>query len=1112
MALLTREIHHHRRLRHAHVLSLYEILATETSIYLVSELCCGGELFDYLVEKGRLSPRETRRLFGQLVLGVAHLHQHAGIVHRDLKLENILLDEHVNVKIADLGFGREFERNRLMDTWVGTIGYCAPELVAGRKYNGELVDIWSLGVILYALLTGSLPFDLATTSSDDDEEEGYFDDDEGALKARILKAEYPMPEWLHPDAQSLIAGILQLDPSRRLSLADILAHPFFTSPDVIRGGGSIAETTAPAPQRQGSAFSPTSGAAKHVPSPIIEEEYSPSRPQHTRLGSTERSPLRSRVSDSSVSSLEHLSPSHRRSATTTTDATTHESDEQQEVLSTPASTAAEDTATPVQRHRHHLAAHKLERNLSSSSSVPSLLNSPHLAAGGGVVSRTPSRTKRRSLSSLMSELVPPGVEPHDEEEQVDYRALLDAPHTAVLSSEREAQVVGDLAKLGFDVGQLRHSVETHACDASSALFWLLVKKAHDTEHANPFAPLELDEDVDDGHTMSLLPPTPALDHLDAGAEADDEVDDDAPSPLAKPRSSPAPEPVVASPPSPPRFSPRTRADTVVSPTLPVHEPRLTSSRSEPMLLHPSAVATAPKSSTATTATLPASKSASKLLERDVSTPPPPAQASTATSTANAGPTTTSRERSSSVSMLQRATSALSGQQQPAQPLAPPRMPSSSRSAAVPPKKPIKFFNIKSWFSDDRRKRKSASMGQSTTPSMSQQQQQQRGTSTPRHGSVAARGGAPPPRHTVPRASPGPRRTSSGNLVTLGSSGVALSRRSSANSGHRSYYSDSNTLSPIHSRTRRLSAGSRASASDAEPQLPSRSSSVRSHDGVVGATRGRTGAHHSKRASISSAGSRRSHSTTPSASPQVPFPYHHHYRIPSNQTVVRRLHSKQRRSRSAASSITSARSDDDASSFVSTDSDIANERTIIEEDERDVEALPERRRDDDEERASAERARALKKLSGELQKVSLDDTELPRSTSPVSSPSSSTIFTAHKVRHVFGAPHQGTSRSSAARPPLRDVFARNDDGEWVDEDDELSRYAGGVGQNTQATSPVDEGPRGLGLFEGRYSGVGDASAPAQQQQQQQSSGGSKRVPRGQTFKSAVAIEEEDEDEE
>lgn len=143
LSLLTREIHHHRRLRHPHVLSLFELVATESSIYLVTELCAGGELFDYLVEQVRLSLAETRRIFGQLVLGVAYLHGE-GVVHRDLKLENVLLDENINVKIADLGFGREFEKGRFMETRVGTLGYMAPEVVSGQRYLGEGTSrIWS---------------------------------------------------------------------------------------------------------------------------------------------------------------------------------------------------------------------------------------------------------------------------------------------------------------------------------------------------------------------------------------------------------------------------------------------------------------------------------------------------------------------------------------------------------------------------------------------------------------------------------------------------------------------------------------------------------------------------------------------------------------------------------------------------------------------------------------------------------------------------------------------------------------------------------------------------------------------------------------------------------
>jgi len=135
-AQLTREIHHHRQLHHPHVVQLYEVIATESSIWLVTELCTGGELFDYLVEKGRIDEYETRTLFGQLCLAVAYCHEQ-GVVHRDLKLENVLLDDHVLVKLSDFGFTREFERGSLLETFCGTTGYASPEMLLGQKYLGQ---------------------------------------------------------------------------------------------------------------------------------------------------------------------------------------------------------------------------------------------------------------------------------------------------------------------------------------------------------------------------------------------------------------------------------------------------------------------------------------------------------------------------------------------------------------------------------------------------------------------------------------------------------------------------------------------------------------------------------------------------------------------------------------------------------------------------------------------------------------------------------------------------------------------------------------------------------------------------------------------------------------
>ena len=134
-ATLTREIHHHRQLHHPHVTQLYEVIATESSIWLVTELCSGGELFDFLAEKGRLAEDEARVLFGQLCLAVGYVHE-KGIVHRDLKLENVLLDERCRIKLGDFGFTREFERGTYLETFCGTTGYASPEMLQGKKYLG----------------------------------------------------------------------------------------------------------------------------------------------------------------------------------------------------------------------------------------------------------------------------------------------------------------------------------------------------------------------------------------------------------------------------------------------------------------------------------------------------------------------------------------------------------------------------------------------------------------------------------------------------------------------------------------------------------------------------------------------------------------------------------------------------------------------------------------------------------------------------------------------------------------------------------------------------------------------------------------------------------------
>ena len=174
-------------------------------------IVAGDELYNYLLKHGALPVEKVQKVFTQLVGAVSYVHN-SQCVHRDLKLENILLDKHENVKLCDFGFTREYEgKASYLQTFCGTVCYSAPEMLKGEKYAGEKVDVWSLGVILYALLTGELPFD---------------EDDDNATRTKILTTEPKWPDHLTPDARSLLEVLLSKRPLIRPGLSDILAHPF----------------------------------------------------------------------------------------------------------------------------------------------------------------------------------------------------------------------------------------------------------------------------------------------------------------------------------------------------------------------------------------------------------------------------------------------------------------------------------------------------------------------------------------------------------------------------------------------------------------------------------------------------------------------------------------------------------------------------------------------------------------------------------------------------------------------------------------------------------------------------------------------------------------------
>ncbi|KAF1971170.1 kinase-like protein [Bimuria novae-zelandiae CBS 107.79] len=210
-ANLAREIHHHRQFIHPHIARLYEVIVTEQLVWLVLEYCPGDELYNYLLAHGALEPAKVQKIFTQLVGAVSYVHNKS-CVHRDLKLENILLDKHENVKLVDFGFTREYEgKSNYLQTWCGTVCYSAPEMLRGEKYAGEKVDVWSLGIILYALLAGELPFD---------------DDNETVTKTKILKQEPTYPTSFPTQAKELCQSLLSKRPILRPTLADILQNPW----------------------------------------------------------------------------------------------------------------------------------------------------------------------------------------------------------------------------------------------------------------------------------------------------------------------------------------------------------------------------------------------------------------------------------------------------------------------------------------------------------------------------------------------------------------------------------------------------------------------------------------------------------------------------------------------------------------------------------------------------------------------------------------------------------------------------------------------------------------------------------------------------------------------
>ncbi|CCE87122.1 Piso0_005661 [Millerozyma farinosa CBS 7064] len=205
-----REISYLRLLRHPHIIKLYDVIKSRDEIIMVIEYA-GKELFDYIVQRGKMPEDEARRFFQQIIAAVEYCHRHK-IVHRDLKPENLLLDDHLNVKIADFGLSNIMTDGNFLKTSCGSPNYAAPEVISGKLYAGPEVDVWSSGVILYVMLCGRLPFD---------------DEFIPALFRKISNGVYTLPNYLSEGAKRLLTRMLVVNPLNRITIHEIIEDEWF---------------------------------------------------------------------------------------------------------------------------------------------------------------------------------------------------------------------------------------------------------------------------------------------------------------------------------------------------------------------------------------------------------------------------------------------------------------------------------------------------------------------------------------------------------------------------------------------------------------------------------------------------------------------------------------------------------------------------------------------------------------------------------------------------------------------------------------------------------------------------------------------------------------------
>ncbi|EFO64541.1 Kinase, CAMK CAMKL [Giardia lamblia P15] len=209
---IVREIQVLKLLDHSNIVRLLEVIDTPRHIYLVTEYVDNGELFNYVVQKQKLSEEEACKYFHQIVSALSYCHSRK-VCHRDMKLENVLLDSSYNIKLIDFGLSNILMSDEAkFKTACGSPSYASPEMLSGKKYHGPSIDVWAIGIILFAMICGHLPFDHDNTET---------------LYKKIISGVFHIPAHVSPEAADLISKILVVNPDKRITLDEITKHPWY---------------------------------------------------------------------------------------------------------------------------------------------------------------------------------------------------------------------------------------------------------------------------------------------------------------------------------------------------------------------------------------------------------------------------------------------------------------------------------------------------------------------------------------------------------------------------------------------------------------------------------------------------------------------------------------------------------------------------------------------------------------------------------------------------------------------------------------------------------------------------------------------------------------------